>query len=297
MRERYNVEIQSTSELILQNDPGAKLPDLNTVPKQKDLVRAVMQSRFEKLGAIVDKRMSAVLNGGQAPHATLWKTADHTPENLMDGRTFQIAALCSVGAKIMEKEIECPVCEKASLDVYGDHALVCMNSGTVVHRHNDLYRLFVNMGREGLLSIQPEKELFFPQDQSTWKADLVMVSGVPGLTSQPTAFDLVVTCNFSKTMLNRAAKEPLAAAMSGEDRKMKEFDEKVRSIGYEFIPLAFETTGGHSPTVAPFAHYLIRQKSLMRNLPFGEVSNHFWQLLSVVLQKSNAQAILQRIRM
>src|SRR5690606_28424424 len=123
----------------------------------------------------------------------------------------------------------------------------------------------------GLVSVQTERELIFP-DKTTWKADLLILKGIPGLTSLPTALDLTVTCNFNKTTINRSAKEPLAAAMSGEARKMKEFDRKVKEIGYEFVPLAFETTEGHSPTVAPVAHYLIAQKALMKNIPFGEVS-------------------------
>ena len=294
--DRLDQEIKVTTELILKNDPGAKLPDLSKCPKQKDLVRAVMESRAKALeDSIVDKRMLAVLNGGKAPHANLWKTADHTPENLMNAKTFQIAAQYSVGAPILEKEILCPICKKAPLDVHGDHALICMNHGTVVNRHNDLYRHLVKTGREGLVSIQTERELIF-LDKTTWKADLLILKGIPGLTSLPTALDLTVTCNFNKTTVNRSAKEPLAAAMSGETRKMKEFDRKVKEIGYEFVPLAFETTGGHSPTVAPVAHYLITQKALMKNIPFGEVSNSFWQLLSVTMQKANALAILERIR-
>ena len=124
----------------------------------------------------------------------------------------------------MKKEIVCPIYEKAPLDVHGDHALISMNQGTVVKRHNDLYRLFVMMGREGLVSIQTERELIFLKDKSTWKADLVIMNGIPGLTGLPAALDLTVICNFNKTTVNRTAKEPLArhARRSPQDERIRQ---------------------------------------------------------------------------
>jgi len=294
--ERYDEETRKTIELIKKNDPSAKLPELKQTTKQKELVEAVMQSRFESLYAKADNRTKALLLGGKQPHANLWKIAAHTPELYIEPKVFRIAAPYSIGSTMIETERTCPLCDKAILDLHCDHALICMNTGTVVNRHNDLYRIFAKTAREGLLSVQVEKEFYFPVDESKWKADMVIMNGVPGIYSNsPAAFDLTITCNFNKTLIKRSARTELHAALSGEIRKEKELEERVNSINYTLAPLAFETMGGHSPAVEPFAHYLMKEKSLMKNIPFTEVANSFWQQVSVTLQKANALAIFDRV--
>ena len=133
-------------------------------------------------------------------------------------------------------------------------------------------------------------------DNHTYKADLVLENGIPGLTNRPTACDMTVTCNFNKTMVKRSAKDELAAAMSGETRKDKELKDRCDSANYDFVPLSFEAMGGHSETILPLAHYLVTQKSFMKNIPFNEASSHFWQELSVTLQKVNARAVFDRVQ-
>jgi hypothetical protein len=291
--DRYEKEIQSTAELIIKTNPSAKLPDLSSTPKQKDLVRAVMESRMETLLETVDTRTRALIIGQRQTHASLWKNAVHTAEMFINPEVFQIAALFSIGAEIFPEVERCPVCNEADLDKYGDHALVCQTLGGVVHRHNDAYKVFVQEARHGLVAINVEHVIQITPEK-TYKADIVLPYGIPGLLSQRTALDLVVTTNFCRTMVKAAAKEDLATAEKGADRKDKEHEEDLKKVGFMFCPLAFEATGGHTPEVSNIANYFITQNSLMTGRPFTELSVNFWQRLSVTLQRSNATAILFR---
>jgi hypothetical protein len=251
-----------------------------------------MESRMNTLLESVDTRTKALIIGQRQPHSSLWKTAAHTSELFMAPETFQTAALFSVGAPILPEE-RCPVCKVEDLDVYGDHALICMKEGGVVHRHNDAYRVFVEEARTGCIPLNVEREIPITA-KTTYKADILLPYGIPGLSSRRTALDLTITTNFNNTMVKKAAKSDLAAALSGEKRKEYDHEKDLNEVGYDFIPLAFEATGGHSPELLPIVHYFVAQKALMTGVPFTELSVNFWQRLSVGLQKSNATAILWR---
>ena len=289
---RIDNEIKSVTELILKNNPSARLPDLKSIPKQKTLVRAVMESRANTLLEEVDTRTKALIMGQRQPHAALWKTAAHTAEHFMAPEIFQIAVLFSVGATQLPEEL-CPVCKDKYLDVYGDHALICMKEGNVVHRHDDAYRVFVSEARKGCIPLNVEKKIQITPDKA-YSADILLPYGIPALSQRSVALDLTITTNFNKTMVGKAAKTDLAAAQSGEDRKSNDHKDDLDQRGYDFFPLAFEATGGHCDQVTPIAHYFISQHSLMTGIPFSELSVNFWTRLSVSIQRSNATAIQSR---
>ena len=71
-------------------------------------------------------------------------------------------------------------------------------------------------------------------------------------------------------MVKSAAKSDFAAALSGENPKEAEHEANLNKVGIDFIPLAFEATGGHSSMVTPIAHYFIAQNSLMHGVPFPD---------------------------
>lgn len=291
--EKYDSQIRQTTELILKNDPSAKLPQLNEETKQKDLVRAVMESRFDTLHAKADVRTKALLLGGKQPHANLWKTAEHTPETAMDPKSFRFAALFSIGGHFSDSEWKCPECDKM-MDVHGDHALICAKTGTIVHRHNDVATLFVKEAREALITVDAEKRIF--NGHNNYDADFVFGNGIPTLdiSKRPAAFDVTVSCNFNKTAIKTAAEKELSTAQHAEDGKERLHKKLVETAGYLFVPLAFETTGGHCPIVAKVIHYILSEKALMTRIPFEELSSRFWSLLSVKLQTANARAIFSR---
>lgn len=95
-------------------------------------------------------------------------------------------------------------------------------------------------------------------------------------------------------MVVKAAKNDLASAQSGDDRKMKDHFTDLDNRGIDFIPLAFEATGGHCPEVKNIAHYFISQHALMTGIPFGELSVNFWTRLSLSIQRSIATAVSWR---
>jgi hypothetical protein len=168
-----------------------------------------------------------------------------------------------------------------------------MTKGDVVHRHNDLYRPLIADARAGMISLSVE-DTIMKTASSSYRADFLFARGIPGISDHPTAFDITVSCPFNQTALRHAISEDLATAEAAGKRKDDEQKDDLAALHYGFVPLPFESTGGHTPQVATLVHYLAQQKEIMTAIPFGESNTRLWQLLSVTLQRANAFAIKRR---
>ena len=85
-------------------------------------------------------------------------------------------------------------------------------------------------------------------------------------------------------------------ANSGHNHKMNEVPvEVLDKLGYDFIPLSFEASGGCTPEAEKLINAILVEKSRMTSIPFSEVVSDFWQLLSITLQRSNAHMIRRRL--
>jgi hypothetical protein len=292
-RERYEAKVQAAAALLKTICPNANLPELTPKTKQRDLVNACMEARAKELMLKLDERTQALLRGQSQEHASMWKHAAHTAEMFIPGDLFQIMARYSIGRKMFPTSETCPACRKAELDPFGDHAIICMPYGDVVHRHNDLYRPLISDARDGMISLIVE-DTIVKSPTSTYRADFLFPRGIPGFTDEATAFDLTVSCPLNKTILPRAAWKDLATAEAAEQRKEKEQEKELKELHFDFVALPFETTGGHTPQVATLVHYIAHQKELMTGIPFSENVTRLWELLSVTLQRANAFAIKRR---
>jgi hypothetical protein len=292
---RLEAEIQAAIALLQQTCPNAKLPELNANTRQKDLVQACMQARFDELLAKSDTRTKALIRGLSQKHAGAWKTAAHTPEMFIPGDLFQIMAKFSVGRRFFTESHTqlCPERHKVPLDPFGDHAIICLNKGDVIHRHDDLYKEIVKDARKGMISLNTETTIM-KTPSTSFRADVLMPPGIPGFMNRPTAFDLTVSSPLCATYQTRASRTDLKTAeKAGDDKDARQL-KQLNALGFDFAPLAFEATGGSGPEVQVLVHYVSQQKALMTGIPFGEVVSRLWQRLSVVLQRSNAFAIKRR---
>ena len=130
-----------------------------------------------------------------------------------------------IGRKIPAIKVTCPCCRKLTLDPFGDHALICMTTGDVVHRHNDLYRHFVAEGRAAMKSLSIETPILIKSADDSYRPDIILSRGIPGYSDKPLGLDLTVTCPLNKTLIQTASKQELYAACKAaalKDRLQKD---------------------------------------------------------------------------
>jgi hypothetical protein len=295
-----DAEINATIELLTKQNPSAKLPDPKETTKMRDYVQACMEPialEFlqRKDADLVHKQ--AALRGQMQKGSHEWKHAECTAEMFIDAPIFQNQANASIGADLFPnsrntREI-CPACKKDTLDPQGAHAYGCKKTGDVVQRHDAIRDLFVGEARAAGIAAEREMTLKL-SGNSTYKPDFAFPLGVPGLTARHTAFDLVVINNLAASHVARAATEALYAAKLGETHKNQAHKADLKAIGVDFIPIAFELTGGHVAGIEPVIAYMMGQKALLTGQTFPELMAHFWQLLSVTLQRHLGSSVQRR---
>ena len=68
----------------------------------------------------------------------------------------------------------------------------------------------------------------------------------------PAAVDVTLTCRLQSAIINRAAEEVGYACKLAEERKLDASVEPCQQSGFEFIPLALETSGGFGTSATSF---------------------------------------------
>ena len=277
---------------------SAKPIEITSLTKQRDLVHLVMKDRFDHLLSTAPEDIRVLLRGESMPHAYAWKVAPPQSRFFMNPVEFRFCVRRSLRVLIFPQAFLCPEHkqgERFDINVFGDHCLHCMPGGGVVHRHDDTYREFVRSSRQALLSCSTEVTETFANG-STYRADIVMTQPIPGLTTQKVALDFTLTNNFAPTYFNQAAKTSGYAIDKGIERKLKEVNvEELKLKGYDFKILSFESTGGCNADTEKLVNYILSENALVHNKPFSELVSEFWTVISVLIQRSNAQMICKRL--
>jgi hypothetical protein len=197
----------------------------------------------------------------------------------------------ALGAKVLPDGALCPFCRKTKIDPFGDHVNSCPDAGHVVHTHNAYRDLLVNWCREAGITVQ--KEVTVRLEKSTYRADIVLPTGIPGFTSQPLLLDVTFRSPFTKTGTKKASKAPGLLAENGEDAKVARLREALEAAKYKFLPIAVETLGGIGRECAPFTQFILTQLHYRLRKPYHEVAEQFWQSLSVLVQRLKANRIIR----
>ena len=291
-------QLNRATVLFKKLSPSAKPIEISSKTKQRDLVRHVMQSRYDEMLATATPDIKVLLLGEARHHAHAWKTAPPLSNLFLEPNEFRFAVRRSLRVEIFSSAFLCPehkTGEQFDINVFGDHCLSCMPGGGVVHRHDDAYREIVRITRQALLSCSTEVTETFA-DGSTYRADIVISQPIPGMSTRQTAFDFTITNSFAPTYLSKAAKTPGYAIEKGIKRKSREVNiEGLHERGYDFKALSFECTGGCSDDTERLVNYILSEKAMVHNKPFSELVSEFWTLISVLIQRSNAQMIRKRL--
>jgi hypothetical protein len=117
--------------------PPADLPEKYL--SQKDASFEFDEKMHAYLVDNADTRGAQRLRRAAQPHACGFITAVPSDEDgkdcLLRPRNFQIAVAYRLGVPLMDQEILCRLCMQP-IDIFGDHATCCTNSGDVIIRHN-----------------------------------------------------------------------------------------------------------------------------------------------------------------
>ena len=111
----------------------------------------------------------------------------------------------------------------------------------------------------------------------------------------PAAVDVTLTCPLQSTLINRAAEVVGYACKLAEERKLAASVELCQQSGFEFIPLALETSCGFGTSSTSFLTVLA-ERCADNNLRDRAAENfQLFQRINVAVHRSNANMVLSRV--
>ena len=218
----------------------------------------------------------------------------------MPSHTFRTALKFRLGIPLFEPGLTCPVTSRKqpgkvcgeALDIYGDHALCCHFGTSRVFRHNHLRDILGHAARgAGLSAVVIEKKNQIT-GSSKKPGDITVQQYHRGFAS--TAFDVTVTHPLQKKSIDIAMSEAGVAAGDAHDNKLKKHLEDCKKEGLEFVPLAWESTGGATETVHKTIGKWTGLEAERGGYPLATIRQNLYAQVSCCLQRHLAQAVLDR---
>ena len=183
-----------------------------------------------------------------------------------------------------------PLCSHP-LDEFGDHALHCRDDhGMKGGRHDRIRDKIFKEAQHA--SLNPTKEMpgLIPGSQSR-PADVFIDNWVDG---RKMAFDVSVTSPTQQALLFQAAETAAFAINARKTAKNRAHFENCRAQGICFRPLVVETFGGWDSEAIKLLKEIAHQDARRWGKDPAIEIKHFFQRLSVALQRGNAALLVDR---
>jgi len=237
-----------------------------------------------------DREKQRLLRVAQ-PHASAFVTAVPSDEDgkdtILRPRIYRTAVAYRLGVPVLSNELPCPLCTQ-HINIYGDHAICCAKSGDLVIRHNTLRNLVNSIASDGLLSPILEKKGILGPTSGRRPGDVTIPNWEQG---NGLAIDVAVTSPLQKSSVRLVSPCEEYAA----NQKHRKYDLSFEGTDYSFCAMVFETLGAVNHEGEEVLQQLFRFAAKRLGREFSSFCGRSWARVSCSLQRSVAQAILNRI--
>jgi ubiquitin carboxyl-terminal hydrolase 44/49 len=295
----------SIEELLLAHEASTGLShefdDLcGTSHVQRRLSDEQHQAMLARLKARANTRTQNLLLACTMAHASDWLLAPPIPGLGLSLRSenFRAALKFRLGLPLFEPGLQCPATSKAGvvcgeeLDVFGDHALCCHFGTSRLFRHNHVRDILGHSAKAaGLSAVVIEKKNQITGSKKK-PGDITVQQYHRGFSS--TAFDVTVAHPLQKKHIDVALGEAGVAAQEAHDRKLQKALSECKEEGLEFVPLAWESTGGATETVHETIRHWTNLESARGGYPVATIRQNLYSQVSCCLQRHLAQAVIDR---
>ena len=201
-----------------------------------------------------------------------------------------MAVKLRLGCKVYDREGPCPACLKPS-DTYGDHALCCGSWGERITRHNHIRDHIHSMAAAAVLNPAKEVQHLLPGVDRR-PADVLIPNWAQG---RDAALDITIIHPLQRETVAGASTNPGHALSHAYDRKIRGAWEQCRQAGIAFFPIVFESLGGVHKVAETEVRRLANAMSSRSGQEEEEASRHSFNRISILLMKSNAAILSNRI--
>jgi hypothetical protein len=206
-----------------------------------------------------------------------------------------------LGLPLFEPGLKCPAASKKTgdtnvcgedLDIFGDHALCCKFGPSRVFRHNHLRDILGHAAKGAGLSAVVIEQKNQITGSNKKPGDITVQQYHRGFSS--TAFDVTVTHPLQKKFIEVATGVAGWAAQEAHDKKLQKHLEDCKNDGLQFVPLAWESTGGATETVHATLMKWTALEADRGGYPLAVIRQTLFAQVSCCLQRHLAQAVFDR---
>jgi hypothetical protein len=275
--------------------------DLAKQPSVQEILSTERHSAtFERRKTAATPRARNLLLACSMAHASDWLLCPPIPSLGLSLRSdnFRVALKFRLGVPVYERPFPCPAVSadgktcREIMDVFGDHALGCRHGPSLVFRHNNVRDILGHAARgAGLAAVVLEKKNLVTGSKSK-PGDITVQQYHRGFTS--TAFDVTISHPLQLKYISTAMEEGGLAANEAHDRKLQKHLPNCEKEGIQFVPLAWESTGGATETVHETVRRWTEMEAARGGYPAAVIRQTLYGQISCCLQRHLAQAVIDR---
>ena len=301
-RRDYRPAVGVLRELCSSNLIKPLPQNLSGVP-QRMVSECIDLARLEGVVARSEPRHQAVIRSAALPHTGDFLNAVPCPALglRMEGRAFTYACKYRLGLPVYQTDKPaCSACVREPSDRMGDHAIAaCVATGDRIRRHDLLRDRIFDTASAAVLA--PRKEVRgLCEDRPERRPGDIVVQRWTGSPAQyeSTAFDIMVTSPLHNGMLSVTPAEPRRALEEACKYKPEKYNPQANpptlAADVHLVPLVVTTFGAWDEDAASHLRKFAVLHAQNKGLEHGTTIKHFFQRLSVTLQKMNAEMLIRR---
>ena len=175
------------------------------------------------------------------------------------------------------------------MDPFGDHTIICATENERICRHDALRDAIFEQAQHAGLFPKREVRSLVP-DNDTRPGDVF----IPNWRGRQHAFDVAVTSPLCASNVQQAAARTGSALEKMKASKIAKHHRSCRQNGISFMPLVVETLGGWDSEASFHLSKIAEMTSQRSSERAASITRHFFQRLSVILQRANASLMATR---
>jgi hypothetical protein len=237
-----------------------------------------------------DTRLQALIKSKSIEYSWSWLIALPSSWNgqNISPTIFRSLLKFHSGMPFKDTPIDCPETKcKATMDIYGDHAISCKATGECIGKHNKLVQKIAGFARRGRINLLIEERV-----ERDRLGDLMFVDWT---RNQDKYFDLSVVSSTCPSYRNAAAANVGGAIKIRVVRKMERYRARIEESNLLFLPLVVESLGGWDVDAIKLLKEVAARVAEEESSNKCIVMKGMMTQLSVCLQKMNGAMIKNRV--
>ena len=275
------------------------LRDLLAGTSQRILSQKIDDARLKNLKEMCkdSPRDMAIINALNTPHSRGFLNVSPSVRAgwLLRSEQFSAIVKYQLCSPVYESDFTCPACNQKA-DKWSDHSLVCASYPERVNRHDNVRNFLVSLASEAGLAPVREPRFLVPGSDRR-PGDLLLPAFTDrghGQGYQDTLVDVVLSSTTRGDVVTKNAESPGKAAAMAHDRKLRLMGEQCAREGFVLVPFSVESTGVFTATAINMVTKLARARGIRRGIECNKSINNAFKSLSVIIQRSNAQMMINR---